>query len=63
MDRLLALRTFARVVELGSFARQGIRCSCRKRLSAIWCRPGNASACLVPRTTRRVTVTPDSAAF
>jgi LysR family transcriptional regulator, regulator for bpeEF and oprC len=65
MDRLLALQTFARVVELGGFTKAADSLQLPKTtvsdlVQGLETRLGVR---LLQRTTRRVTVTPDGAAF
>ena len=65
MDRLLALQTFARVVELGGFtkAAESLRLSKTTVSDLVQNLEAHLGARLLQRTTRRVTVTPEGAAF
>ena len=65
MDRLLALQTFARVVELGGFtkAAESLRLSKTTVSDLVQNLETHLGVRLLQRTTRRVTVTPDGAAF
>jgi LysR family transcriptional regulator for bpeEF and oprC len=65
MDRLLALQTFARVVELGGFTKAGDSLQLPKTTVSdlVQSLEARLGVRLLQRTTRRVTVTPDGAAF
>lgn len=65
MDRLLALQTFARVVELGGFTKAGESLQLPKTTVSdlVQGLETHLGVQLLKRTTRRVTVTPDGAAF
>ena|SRR5688572_8570735 len=65
MDRLLALQAFARVVELGGFTKAGISLQLSKTTVSdlVQNLETRLGVRLLQRTTRRVTVTPDGAAF
>jgi LysR family transcriptional regulator, regulator for bpeEF and oprC len=65
MDRLLALQTFTRVVELGGFTRAGESLHLSKTTVSdlVQNLEKHLGARLLQRTTRRVTVTPEGAAF
>jgi LysR family transcriptional regulator, regulator for bpeEF and oprC len=65
MDRLLALQTFARVVELGGFTKPGDSLQLSKTTVSdlVQGLEARLGVRLFQRTTRRVTVTPDGAAF
>jgi LysR family transcriptional regulator, regulator for bpeEF and oprC len=65
MDRLLALQTFARVVELGGFTKAGDSLQLSKTTVSdlVQSLEARLGVRLFQRTTRRVTVTPDGAAF
>lgn len=65
MDRLLALQTFARVVELGGFTKAGDSLQLPKTTVSdlVQSLEARLGVRLFQRTTRRVTVTPDGAAF
>jgi LysR family transcriptional regulator for bpeEF and oprC len=65
MDRLLALQTFARVVELGGFtkAAESLRLSKTTVSDLVQNLEAHLGTRLLQRTTRRVTVTPEGAAF
>jgi LysR family transcriptional regulator for bpeEF and oprC len=65
MDRLLALETFTRVVELGSFtkASDSLRLSKTSVSDLVQQLEKHLGVRLLQRTTRRVTVTSDGAAF
>ncbi|MGH8545248.1 MAG: LysR substrate-binding domain-containing protein [Gammaproteobacteria bacterium] len=65
MDRLLALRAFARVVELGGFtkAANSLQLSKTTVSDLVQNLEKHLGVQLLQRTTRRVTVTPDGAAF
>lgn len=65
MDRLLALQTFARVVELGGFtkAADSLHLSKTTVSDLVQSLEARLGVRLFQRTTRRVTVTPDGAAF
>lgn len=65
MDRLLALQTFTRVVELGSFTKtsDSLRLPKTSVSDLVQQLEKHLGVRLLQRTTRRVTVTPDGAAF
>lgn len=65
MDRLMALRVFARVVELGGFtkAANSLQLSKTTVSDLVQGLEKHLGVQLLQRTTRRVTVTPDGAAF
>jgi len=65
MDRLLALQTFARVVELGGFTKAGdsLRLPKTTVSDLVQNLETHLGVRLLQRTTRRVTVTPEGAAF
>jgi LysR family transcriptional regulator for bpeEF and oprC len=65
MDRLMALRVFARVVELGGFTKAGDSLQLSKTTVSdlVQGLEKHLGVRLLQRTTRRVTVTPDGAAF
>jgi LysR family transcriptional regulator, regulator for bpeEF and oprC len=65
MDRLLALQTFARVVELGGFTKAGDSLQLPKTTVSdlVQNLETHLGVRLLQRTTRRVTVTPEGAAF
>ena len=65
MDRLLALQTFARVVQLGGFTKAGDSLQLSKTTVSdlVQSLEARLGVRLFQRTTRRVTVTPDGAAF
>jgi LysR family transcriptional regulator for bpeEF and oprC len=65
MDRLMALRAFARVVELGGFTKAGNSLQLSKTTVSdlVQSLEKHLGVQLFQRTTRRVTVTPDGAAF
>ena len=65
MDRLLALQTFARVVELGGFTKAGDSLQLPKTTVSdlVQNLEAHLGVRLLQRTTRRVTVTPEGAAF
>ena len=65
MDRLMALQAFARVVELGGFtkAANSLRLSKTTVSDLVQSLEKRLGVRLFQRTTRRVTVTPDGAAF
>jgi LysR family transcriptional regulator for bpeEF and oprC len=65
MDRLLALQTFARVVELGGFTKAADSLQLPKTTVSdlVQSLEKHLGVRLLQRTTRRVTVTPDGAAF
>src|SRR5882757_3910977 len=65
MDRLLALQAFARVVELGGFTKAGDSLQLSKTTVSdlVQGLEKHLGVRLLQRTTRRVTVTPDGAAF
>jgi LysR family transcriptional regulator for bpeEF and oprC len=65
MDRLMALRAFARVVELGGFTKAGDSLQLSKTTVSdlVQNLEKHLGVRLLQRTTRRVTVTPDGAAF
>ena len=65
MDRLMALQAFARVVELGGFTKAGDSLNMPKTTVSdlVQSLESHLGVRLLQRTTRRVTVTPDGAAF
>jgi LysR family transcriptional regulator, regulator for bpeEF and oprC len=65
MDRLMALQAFARVVELGGFTKAGDSLHLPKTTVSdlVQSLEKHLGVRLLQRTTRRVTVTPDGAAF
>src|SRR5258708_11943574 len=65
MDRLMALQVFARVVELGGFTKAGdsLQLSKTTENDLVQNLEKHLGVRLLQRTTRRVTVTPDGAAF
>jgi LysR family transcriptional regulator for bpeEF and oprC len=65
MDRLMSLRAFARVVELGGFTKAGDSLQLSKTTVSdlVQGLEKHLGVRLLQRTTRRVTVTPDGAAF
>jgi LysR family transcriptional regulator for bpeEF and oprC len=65
MDRLMALQAFARVVELGGFTKAGDSLQLSKTTVSdlVQSLEKHLGVRLLQRTTRRVTVTPDGAAF
>ena len=65
MDRLMALQPFARVVELGGFTKAGDSLQLSKTTVSdlVQSLEKHLGVRLLQRTTRRVTVTPDGAAF
>src|SRR5258708_36596747 len=65
MDQLMALRAFARVVELGGFTKAGDSLQLSKTTVSdlVQSLEKHLGVRLLQRTTRRVTVTPDGAAF
>jgi LysR family transcriptional regulator, regulator for bpeEF and oprC len=65
MDRLLAMQAFARVVELGGFtkAAESLRLPKATVSDLVRNLEGHLDARLLHRTTRRVSLTPDGAAF
>ena len=65
MDHLLALQTFTRVVELGSFTKtsDSLRLPKTSVSDLVQQLEKHLGVRLLQRTTRRVTVTPDGAAF
>ena len=65
MDRLLELQTFARVVELGGFTKAGDSLQLSKTTVSdlVQSLEARLGVRLFQRTTRRVTVTPEGAAF
>jgi LysR family transcriptional regulator for bpeEF and oprC len=65
MDRLMALQVFTRVVELGGFTKAGDSLQLSKTTVSdlVQGLEKHLGARLLQRTTRRVTVTPDGAAF
>ena len=65
MDRLMALQAFARVVELGGFtkASDSLQMSTTSVSDLVQSLEKHLGVRLLQRTTRRVTVTPDGAAF
>src|ERR1700730_4439090 len=65
MDRLMALQVFTRVVELGGFTKAGDSLELSKTTVSdlVQGLEKHLGVRLLQRTTRRVTVTPDGAAF
>src|SRR3977135_4331899 len=65
MDRLMALQAFTRVVELGGFTKAGNSLQLPKTTVSdlVQNLEKHLGVRLLQRTTRRVTVTPDGAAF
>src|SRR5258706_10411071 len=65
MDRLMALQAFSRVVELGGFtkAADSLQLSKTTVSDLVQSLEKHLGVRLLQRTTRRVTVTPDGAAF
>jgi DNA-binding transcriptional LysR family regulator len=65
MDQLAAMRAFARIVESGSFSRAAILLNTPKPTvtKLIQTLEAHLSTKLLNRTTRRITVTPDGAAY
>ena len=65
MDQLAAMRAFARIVETGSFSRAALLLNTPKPTvtKLIQTLEQHLATTLLHRTTRRITVTPDGAAY